>query len=53
MKKSISEALALNYSFELWEPVNETEEVIRLVTSYSTDMQMVEKFIKDFNKISE
>lgn len=53
VKKTISEALALNYSFELWEPVNETEEVIRLVTSYSTDMQMVEKFIKDFNKISE
>lgn len=51
--KEMSKKLALKYQFELWEELNENEVVVRFVTSYSTQCEMVDVFIKDFLELTK
>ena len=53
IKKSLSKELSKKYWFESWESLNDEEEVIRFVTSYSTNMNMVDSLISDFKNLTK
>lgn len=52
LPRSLVARLQERYEFELWRPVDEATQVIRLVTSWATTVQAVDTFIGDFNMLS-
>lgn len=51
LPKTIIEKLSEKYLFYIWKEFDETQSVIRLITSWATDEKMVEALIKDIQKL--
>ena len=52
LPRSLVAKLQERYEFELWRPLDEATQIIRLVTSWATTAQAVDTFIDDFNALS-
>lgn len=53
LPNNIIQQLSLEYSFHIWDKVNDESSVIRLVTSWATKDEVVEQFLRDLdNKLN-
>lgn len=50
LPKSIIERLSKKYLFYVWKEIDENQSAIRLITSWATDVDMVDEFIKDLKQ---
>lgn len=51
LSKAEIEGLSKEYLFEMWEHLDDTTDIVRIVTSYSTNKEAIEKFIRDVKKL--
>lgn len=51
VNNEVLKALNKLYDFEVWKKIEKNKSVIRLVTSWATDIKAISEFMKDFRKI--
>lgn len=53
LPNTLIEKLTVNYAFYIWQKINDTHSVIRLVTSWATPNEVVNRFINELDILSK